>query len=554
MMYYFQQFIYWITYPLRMLFYAPGQLLAGSKRLGGISLPARVAILTFLFLIICAVVTVVLFIKFPGRSFAYAKLTPGFYIVVSILLILIPLVLYKALKLWLEGETSPFPDIDHAWKTGLAELQRQGLDLGHTPLFLVLGSAGTRQEKALFSASQLNLNVKEFPSGPAALHWFANPDGVYLVCSETSCLSKVSNLGTKAAEEALQSLGPISPSSSPRSNENALRGTIIAGPASDRETPEGPRPSPSKPPASPPAPGRRAMAAIQGTMILDSGGDADADRGRAPTSGGGGLVKLAQQDASEMERRLQYLCKLIRRARQTLAPLNGILTLLPFSLIQKSDVEANEVSHAVKRDLGVLRRTLMLRCPVTALVVELEEESGFGELVRRVGRDRAVGQRFGRGFTLSNPPISERLEALCAHACGSFEDWVYSLFEKDTLKKQGNAKLYALLCKIRLYVRSRLEDILVNGFGFDPDKKDVQNEIFFFGGCYFAATGETEDRQAFVKGVFDKLPEQQEELEWTEDAIRQDQKFQLSANLGLCLDMVLFLGLAALVVYKWWWQ
>jgi hypothetical protein len=230
------------------------------------------------------------------------------------------------------------------------------------------------------------------------------------------------------------------------------------------------------------------------------------------------------------------------------------LTLLPFQLIAKSDLEANEVQHAVKRDLAVLRRVLMVRCPVTALVVGLEQESGFGELVRRVGRDRAVSQRFGRGFSLSNPPIAERLEALSTHACGSFEDWIYSLFEKNTLNKHGNAKLYALLCKIRLRVRSRLEEILVNGYGFDPDKKDSRGNVLFFGGCYFAAAGESEDRQAFVKGVFNKLPEQQEEMEWADEAIREDQKYQLFANVGLCFDTLLLIGLASLVIYKWWFR
>ena len=71
-----------------------------------------------------------------------------------------------------------------------------------------------------------------------------------------------------------------------------------------------------------------------------------------------------------------------------------------------------------------------------------------------------------------------------------------------------------------------------------------------FGGCYFAATGDSEDRQAFVKGVFDKLPEQQEELEWTEEAIRQDQKHHALANLGFCLSTVLLLGLVGTIVFK----
>ena len=60
----------------------------------------------------------------------------------------------------------------------------------------------------------------------------------------------------------------------------------------------------------------------------------------------------------------------------------------------------------------------MLRCSVTALVTGIEEESGFRELVRRVGRDKARDSRFGKGFSEDNEPLGERLEALAIHACG----------------------------------------------------------------------------------------------------------------------------------------
>jgi hypothetical protein len=265
------------------------------------------------------------------------------------------------------------------------------------------------------------------------------------------------------------------------------------------------------------------------------------------------VVRLEATEANQQDRRLEYVCRLIRRARQPLCPINGILTLLPFGLIQRSVPEGIEVQRAVKKDLGTVLRALMLRCPVTAVVVGLERESGFQELVRRVGRDRALGQRFGKGFTVWNPPIPERLEALAAHACGSFEDWVYTLFrEKGSLAKPGNTKLYCLLCKIRRNVQSRLANILVAGYSVEGDP-DRAGAGLLFGGCYFAATGQTEDRQAFVKGVFDKLPEQQEELEWTEDAFREDRKHQQWAQAGLALDTLLLLGLVGMIVYKWFW-
>jgi len=284
--------------------------------------------------------------------------------------------------------------------------------------------------------------------------------------------------------------------------------------------------------------------------------------GETMVAGGGGApaaasareaMVLPSAEANEQDDRLEYVCRLIRRARQPLSPVNGMLTLLPYGLIKRSPREAIEVQRAVRRDMNTIRATAKVRCPVTALVVGLEEESGFRELVRRVGRERAKAQRFGKGFTIWSSPLPQRLESLAAHACASFEQWVYALFrEKGSLSKPGNTKLYALLCEIRRNVQGRLAKILSGGFGHDPEQ-DGHNEPFLFGGCYFAAIGDTEDRQAFVKGVFDKLPEQQEELDWTEAALAEDERYQNFAQVILGIDALLFLALLAMFIKPWHW-
>jgi hypothetical protein len=187
---------------------------------------------------------------------------------------------------------------------------------------------------------------------------------------------------------------------------------------------------------------------------------------------------------------------------------------------------------------------------VVALVVGMDEESGFRELVRRVGHDRAINQRFGKGFDVSNPPIPERLVALCAHACGAFEDSVYALFkERGALSKPGNTKLYSLLCRIRHNVHQPLSNLLETVYGVDTDK-DPDAEPLLFSGCYFASVGESEDRQAFVKAVFDKLSQEAGELQWTSSARRQDRIYQGIAQFIFSLDFLLLVGLIGLVGYK----
>ena len=99
-----------------------------------------------------------------------------------------------------------------------------------------------------------------------------------------------------------------------------------------------------------------------------------------------------------------------------------------------------------RADLACLQRELAIRCPVTALVVGMHQERGFRELVRRVGRERAVAQRFGRRFDVRIVPTAEAIGNLCALAAGVFEDWIHTLFrEAEALARPGNLRLYGLL-------------------------------------------------------------------------------------------------------------
>ncbi len=541
-MYYIRAFIDALTWPLRALLTSPGRLFSAPRRMLSISLPARVAILVAIFLIICVVTAFIGFYSTQDRAAWNYWVNWTRITAITLLLFVIPVVVYKVLKLWMEGDVSRYPDIDYAWKAGLAELQRHGLSLTDTPCFLVVGSGGEEDERALMDGARIDFRMSETPQGPAALHWYANPDGIYLVCTDTSCLSRLA-----AQSRQAEAQGPVAPARAGGSPApgGGIRGTIVADAAPQSES--GPLPVAG---ASGPLPGGGAPTSdIRGTMV--AGGAAEP--GEAVPDVPKRSVTLSPGDSAECEQRLAYVCELLRRTRQPLCPINGMLTLIPYQLIRRGPREGVEVQRAVRRDLETATRVLKLRCAVTALVTGMEEERGFRELVRRVGRDRSAAQRFGHGFPLWNPPTAERLGALCAHACGSFEDWVYTLFrERDSLSKPGNTKLYALLCQVRRNVRTRLTGILSAGFGFDPEQPS-EVEPMLFGGCYFAATGATDDRRAFIRGVFDKLPDQQEELEWTAAALDEDDRYQGWSNTVLGLAGLLMLSLGAMIVYRWFW-
>ena len=261
-------------------------------------------------------------------------------------------------------------------------------------------------------------------------------------------------------------------------------------------------------------------------------------------------MALSSRDSAEQLERLQYVCRLIRRARQPVCSVNGILTLIPFSYLQAAPAEVEHLHRAIKNDLATLQQTLQLRASTIAMVTGMEDEQGFRELVRRVGRERATLQRFGHKFDVRRYATREELATLERHVCGTFEDWVYALFrERDALSHPGNTRLYGLLCKVRCHVATRLGDILSQGFGYDPQRQS-DDERTFFSGCYFAATGESSDRQAFVRGVLDKLADENELVEWTEQARRDDRRYRRWAVVGYALAAVLLVGTIGAVLVR----
>lgn len=546
--------------PVRALMYAPGKLFTSSRRLLGMSLPARVAFTVGLLLIICVVISWIIFLRDENSSFFPSLLNyRGYALSLTVLIFVIPFLTYHILWLWIEGDASPFVDIDAAWQAGLAELQRHGLDLSEIPLFLILGSSDPQQEKAIIEACRLSLNVREVPVGPAALHWYANREGAYLFCSTVGSLSHLAATAqVAAASRPLSPAGPLGLAPAPPS-EDALFKTFLA----DKGGPPPSMPQDSAPSVSerrpPDADEQEPVDNLRGTMLISSGSLrqgmlAGKGRGRSASLGGNRPITLSRDDAANEERRLEYLCQLIRRVRQPVCPGNGLLTLLPYSLLARGDSECDAIQQALAGDLGVVARVFMLRCPVTAVVVGMEAEAGFRELVRRVGRDPAANQRFGRGYRLNNLPTVERLQALTAHAAGAFEDWVYNLFrERGSLSKPGNSRLYALLCRIRHTVQQGLSRILSSAFSADS-VRDAHTETFFFSGCYFSAVGESEDRQAFIRAVMQKLPQLQGELQWTEGALRAERRLQTVAQFLFGLDFLLLAGLVGMVLYwKWWY-
>ncbi len=574
----------------------PGKIVSFFRWLGGLPrrffrqpLPRLASILTAIALFIVVITAWTIFLLDPESVPWRHAMTVGRIVSVLALLVAIPIVVYWALKLWLEGDVSPYPEIDFAWKAGLNALRRNGIDIDAAPTFLLLGTGDERHEQRLMDATGLGFRVRGIPEGPAPLHWYANPDGIYLCCTDASWLSALAAKEHTAAFEHVASLLPSAeapviadaPAAPPEESliasraatptpvarrapagRESTRGTIMLDQyVGSQPTAQSFEDTAVAPMAAPV--GRRSdTGSSRGTLMLGAGVSIPTAPSpvveEPPMSFGPStmsartLPPLAPQQSAERLQRLQYVCHLLRRERRPLCALNGILTVLSFGLLQGGRRESEELERAVKSDLTTVQRTLQLRCPVSALVAGLDREQGFRELVRRVGRERAAVQRFGKGYDVRAVATVPEMMNLSAHVCGAFEDWIYTLFrEQGALARPGNTQLYSLLCKVRLYLKHRLSEVLGAGFGYDPAQQPGDQPIMF-SGCYFASTGETEDRQAFVKGVFDKLVDEQEYVEWTHRALKSDRRYRWAAYTGIAASVSLFLGLIGMMAVRAW--
>ncbi|MDZ4782044.1 MAG: hypothetical protein SGJ19_17485, partial [Planctomycetia bacterium] len=193
----------------------PGKIVSFFRWLGGLPrrffrqpLPRLAAILTAFALFIVVITAWTIFLMDPESVPWRHAMTVGRIVSVLALLLAIPIVVYWALKLWLEGDVSPYPEIDFAWKAGINALRRNGIDIDAAPTFLLLGTGDERHEQRLMDATGLGFRVRGIPEGPAPLHWYANPDGIYLCCTDASWLSALAAKEHTAAFEAVASLLP----------------------------------------------------------------------------------------------------------------------------------------------------------------------------------------------------------------------------------------------------------------------------------------------------------------------------------------------------------
>nr|WP_143548047.1 type VI secretion protein IcmF/TssM N-terminal domain-containing protein [Rhodopirellula sp. SM50] len=310
-----------------------------------------------------------------------------------------------------------------------------------------------------------------------------------------------------------------------------------------------PTPAPASTPASPPpaaaAPQHAPVAAETPSPPHVTATTSSGAPLAMPRSAGNKKVALpASLDTSDQIPRLRYVCKLLKRARRPMCGINGAVTLIPFELSRVGPLQLSAIAQSARSDIETIQQTMGVRSPVTAVIVGLEQDKGFTELVRRL-QSGLLSRRLGGRFDLRSRPTPDELNTHSDRLCDAFEDWVYRLFSRDDglAQQRGNRKLYALTCKIRHELKPRLRMVLGQAFGCESSEQGVapdSDDSFFFSGCYFAASGATTGQAAFVKGVLkDKLVDEQSKVEWTPESRRKQRLLTMFTVLGWIIALLL---------------
>lgn len=541
----------WLTAPFKWILNGPARWLGKARGAWGWSMPLRVAVVLSIFLALCIIGYYVASYFAPDATSAPKSTDAWFIGLLFLLWIAVPVSAYFAVRAWLETEPTEYPDIDTAWNEGIRAIGRAGLNLDEIPFYLVLGLTSVRSSDNLVRAAGWELLVEGKPDGGHPLRWYATDDAV-LLCLLDACATSEVQSGALSADGAVPSQ---------QMNPTGVRGTMIGGMAASSA-------SETSVPQSPPGRG------VRGTILAqpDASQQGSSGFGAAPTdtaSGGGSNVRgtmLAgasqgvtpqqpeyqppkKQDIVAQTDRLKRVCQLARGSRQPLSPLNGTMMVLDWESIQR--VPVGSLANAVRDDALAIIDHTQVHSPLCMFVSGMDTERGFLELVRRAGENRAKENRFGHGFDHQSFLTIAQMDALSQHACGAFEDWVYDLFKQsNALSRSNNDRLFALMCKVRNLGQPRLAQVLGSLVSSIPD--GLQRGPLLCG-CYFGAA-DGGSRQAFVRSVFQKMFDLEEELEWTQPAVDRERSADSLFGFLQIFNAALIVYLVGLLAYFIFWK
>lgn len=478
---------------------------AAVRWFGNVTVAARIAWIVALFQLVVVLLAVGVVVWTGDLAVLQSWWSPGKAVALLILLLVVPVLVHQAARLWLEHQEGRWPDIRAAWDAATADLARQQIALTETPLFLVLGSDGGEFERALFAETPTSLVVEQSPSGGGPLHIFASHEAIFV------CLSGAGQTAAAAtARRAVVADGA-------RTGESRL---AAPAPVSDADV---------------------------------SGRPLDSNVGGMPRPAPTTTALLSGEERREALERLEYACDQLRLARVPMAVINGILVLLPLQMNHPGHAEAASLGHALGEDLATVTRVLGVRAPVTVLAGVLQDDPAIDDLLSRLEpgkRSAACGQSFPPGLT----PTPESLRALALNATGPLIDHLVDLLldPRRIAQQPTNRHLLAMLLRMRLHVSSQLIRVLPPAFCPDPHNPvgGLVGVAPLLAGCYVASISRQPKRRAFVREVLDRVVHLQGELDWTDESLRAEAWARRTSRALFAAVAVMVAAIGAII----WWK
>ena len=479
---------------------------AAVRWFGRASVAARIAWIVALFQFVIVVLAVSVVLGAGDRAVLQSWWSPGKAFALLLLLLLVPLLVYRAARLWLEHQGGRWPDIAAAWSVAVDELGRQQISLTESPLFLVLGSDGGELERALLAEPPTPLVVEQSPAGSGPLHIFASRDAIFV------CLSGAGQTAVAAA---------------------AVRSALADGPQSWNPPPSGADPE----------------------TVVDLTGAGQESGAMAANGHAAGRTSAPPRTGKERRAaadRLEYACDQLRQARLPLASINGVVVLLPLQVNSDADADAISLGQAVGEDLTTITRVLGVRAPVTVVAGVLQDDPAIDDLLPRLDAGKRTAA-FGQPFPLGLPPTSEHLHALAFCATGSLIDRAAELLldPRRIAQQPANRHLLAMVGRLRLHVSTQIARVLQQAFSSDlhggADGRRVVLPLL--AGCYVASISANASQRAFVRGMLDRVVQMQGELDWTDGSLRAE---AWAVRMSRVLFTVTAVMVAAIVAIVWW--
>lgn len=532
-----------IFYPFTYVWGKIRQIIPGLKGLPTLK-PETLAALLSLILILTIVITHAVIVFWFRRD---VEATASYWRTLPVLVglvVAIPAVMYFGVRIFLAPPKSPFPDIDLAFAAGIAALEKNGIAVRQTPIYLVLGMPDAKMVKHMMNASGRSFEFEHTTADGQALHWYGSGDHTYLF------LTNVGNV-CQLTRDLAKYVSQTSP------DPDYAGGSDFKGTIDVRALGRG---------------NKSPVAASFEDNVPDAQGDSESfratikagelDRHKSPAGSSGSVREqprsttrsASQKQLSSREKlanqnqRMTHLCNLLRRHRHPVCAINGIVVAISRQLVEEFP---GELARQIRGDLNGICQTSGVISTVTAIVTGFENDEGCREFVARLKETKGEGfldRRFGKSYRSWECPTEGHLKEMSQESIENFDQYIYSLFtQHDALSSRhvtGNREMAKFLCWIYAKFFEGLEQTLTNGFSRDGGSDDVPR----FAGCYFMGIGGSPDAQFFNEGVFDRIDENQGELEWNSRVLMREEMLSLMSQLTFLAGLIAIAAFVYLIL------